>query len=274
MRTSFLTTVALSAAMVSAGVIKKRASSGLNVVYWGQDDSEKSLGSYCAANQGIDIIVLAFLSTFGNGHTPSGSFGNECSINSTGQGSCGTLATDINTCKSNGKKVLISAGGWGQIMTSLALQMLMVLPGLYGMNGPLQVPSHHWPLARLGIRLSTAGTLMLSLILTTAASIWASLSPSLGPTLPLTQAILTTYLVLHNAHFRKPIWGLLSLARNLTTSFIQFYNNDYCSAYQLFQKDGGSFNYDSWVSYVANTPSKNAKLFIGLPASQLCLNWR
>lgn len=49
--------------------------------------------------------------------------------------------------------------------------------------------------------------------------------------------------------------------------FIQFYNNDECSAYQLFDNDGGSFNYDDWVSYVAGTPSSNAKLFIGLPAS-------
>jgi hypothetical protein len=42
--------------------------------------------------------------------------------------------------------------------------------------------------------------------------------------------------------------------------FIQFYNNDYCSAYQLFQNDGGSFNYDSWVSYVANTPIRRLKM--------------
>lgn len=113
MRLSLLTILALGAAMINAGVIKNRVSSGQNVVYWGQDDSEKSLGLYCAANQGIDIIVLAFLSTVGNGHTPSGNFGKECSINAAGQGSCGILATDINTCKNNGKKVLISVGGWG-----------------------------------------------------------------------------------------------------------------------------------------------------------------
>ena len=106
MRTSLLTILALGAATINAGVIRKRVSSGQTVVYWGQDDSENSLGSYCAADQGIDIIVLAFLSTAGNGNTPSGNFGNECSIDSTGQGSCGTLAADINTCKNNGKKPL------------------------------------------------------------------------------------------------------------------------------------------------------------------------
>jgi chitinase len=51
--------------------------------------------------------------------------------------------------------------------------------------------------------------------------------------------------------------------------YIQFYNNDECSAYQLFDNDGGTFNYDEWVSYVAGTPSEDAKLFIGLPATTL-----
>lgn len=49
--------------------------------------------------------------------------------------------------------------------------------------------------------------------------------------------------------------------------WIQFYNNDLCS---LLNKDGTpnpGFNYADWETYLANTPSKNAKLHIGLPGS-------
>lgn len=114
MRFSHLATVALGATAASAGVIKKRASGGLNVVYWGQDDPERSLGEYCGSGEGIDVIVLSFLSKFGNGNTPSGSFGDECTVNSSGNGqSCSSLENDVNTCKGNGIKVLISAGGAG-----------------------------------------------------------------------------------------------------------------------------------------------------------------
>ncbi|KND89903.1 Endochitinase A1 [Tolypocladium ophioglossoides CBS 100239] len=49
--------------------------------------------------------------------------------------------------------------------------------------------------------------------------------------------------------------------------FIQFYNNKVCE-YDSGSTPGDSFNYDEWVNIVAEShKSKNAKLFIGLPAS-------
>jgi Chitinase len=44
--------------------------------------------------------------------------------------------------------------------------------------------------------------------------------------------------------------------------WVQFYNNPGCSV-------NGAINYKQWVSNVANTPSANAKIFIGVPASLL-----
>lgn len=51
--------------------------------------------------------------------------------------------------------------------------------------------------------------------------------------------------------------------------WIQFYNNndyapDPCS---LGLPGDAPFNYNNWTSYIANTPSKNAKLFVGVPVS-------
>jgi chitinase len=42
--------------------------------------------------------------------------------------------------------------------------------------------------------------------------------------------------------------------------WVQFYNNPSCSV-------NGPINYDAWVSNIAGTPSANAKIFIGVPAS-------
>ena len=52
--------------------------------------------------------------------------------------------------------------------------------------------------------------------------------------------------------------------------FIQFYNNDYCSAFQYVRPDGNKddyFNFDVWESYVSSHASAGAKLLVGLPAS-------
>ena len=52
----------------------------------------------------------------------------------------------------------------------------------------------------------------------------------------------------------------------------RFYNNyQSCDASNYVygpQADGASFNYDQWTSYLAGTPSKNAKLLVGIPGSQ------
>ncbi|KIN07799.1 glycoside hydrolase family 18 protein [Oidiodendron maius Zn] len=268
MKTSFLTSLAFSAAVVSAGIIKQRASAGLNVVYWGQDDSEKSLGAYCASGQGIDVIVLAFLSTFGNGNTPSGDFGNECDVASNGDGSCNTLAKDITTCKGKGIKVLISAGGWGANYdlsskndadgVAWSLWNEWAAPGAVSSSAPRPIGNTYvdgWDFD-VEANPNNSGQYLGELV-TKLRSYFAS-DPSNkyyisgAPQCPLPEANM----------------GAAIKSSQFDWLFIQFYNNDECSAYQLFQNDGGSFNYDSWVSYVAGTPSAGAKLFVGLPASK------
>lgn len=269
MRTSFLTSAALGAALVSAGVIKKRASSGLNVVYWGQDDPERSLGDYCASGQGIDVIVLAFLSTFGDGNTPSGSFGDECTIDSTGNGSCGTLATDIDTCKGNGIKVLISAGGAG---------------ANYGLSGDADAEGVAWSLFNEWAAPDVVDPSAPRPIGNTFVDGWdfdvESNPNDSGNFLGQVVTTLRSYMATdsENKYYLSgapqcPLpegnMGAAITSSQFDWLYIQFYNNDECSAYQLFDGDGqGTFNYDDWVSYVAGTPSENALLFIGLPASQ------
>lgn len=49
--------------------------------------------------------------------------------------------------------------------------------------------------------------------------------------------------------------------------WIQFYNNELCGLLNADGTPNPGFNYADWETYLANTPSKNAKLHIGLPGS-------
>ena len=119
MHFSTLAGLGLAATLASAAPHKTaRSSSGAqNVMYWGQNGGtaveNNDLSTYCTKEAGIDVIVLAFLYQYGNGVTiPSGTFGQSCSISSTGQPSgCDDLATAISTCQSNNVKVILSLGG-------------------------------------------------------------------------------------------------------------------------------------------------------------------
>lgn len=46
--------------------------------------------------------------------------------------------------------------------------------------------------------------------------------------------------------------------------FIQFYNTPYCSARAFF--DGGAFSYNDWAAAISGSPSRDAKLYVGLPS--------
>jgi chitinase len=68
----------------------------------------------------------------------------------------------------------------------------------------------------------------------------------------------------------EPNMGEMISASQFDYLWIQFYNNNpTCS---LGLSGDGPFNFDDWVSFIATTPSKNAKLFIGAPASTLASN--
>ncbi|KAL5222650.1 hypothetical protein ABZP36_027363 [Zizania latifolia] len=70
-------------------------------VYWGQNGDEGTLADAC--NSGLyAYVIVAFLSTFGNGQTPV--------LNLAGHSSAG-ISSDIQTCQSQNIKVLLSLGG-------------------------------------------------------------------------------------------------------------------------------------------------------------------
>ena len=91
-------------------------------VYYGQSaaTTQVKLTDLCS-DKDVDIVIMAFLTTFaGPGGYPSVNFGGACSGSAspamtakgaTGLLSCPDLGTQIKTCQSAGKKVMLSLGG-------------------------------------------------------------------------------------------------------------------------------------------------------------------
>jgi chitinase len=87
------------------------ASAGNIAVYWGQNGGEGSLADACNSGNYAHLII-AFLSTFGNGQTPALNLAGHCDPVGS-PGSCNFLSSQIQGCQSQGIKVLLSLGGGG-----------------------------------------------------------------------------------------------------------------------------------------------------------------
>ncbi|GJT95344.1 acidic endochitinase SE2-like protein [Tanacetum coccineum] len=74
--------------------------------YWGQHTDEGTLADACATGN-YQYINIAFLTTFGNSQTPVLNLAGHCDPLST----CSSLTSDIQSCQSQGVKVLLSIGG-------------------------------------------------------------------------------------------------------------------------------------------------------------------
>ena len=109
-----------ASAPASSGSFNAKAKDNV-VVYYGQSPatSQITLAKLCS-DPSVNIVILAFLSEFFSaGGLPTMDFGPACGGQSsqmktkgaTGMLECGQMATDIATCQSSGKKVLLSLGG-------------------------------------------------------------------------------------------------------------------------------------------------------------------
>ena len=111
---------AAASAPASSGSFNAKAKDNV-AVYYGQSPATNQvpLTKLCS-DPSVNIVILAFLSEFFSaGGLPTMDFGSACGGQSsqmeakgaTGMLACGKMATDIATCQSSGKKVLLSLGG-------------------------------------------------------------------------------------------------------------------------------------------------------------------
>ena len=76
-------------------------------VYWGQNGNEGSLAEACGTGN-YGIVNIAFLTTFGDAQAPLINLAGHCDPTASG---CAGLSKDIETCQSQGVKVMLSIGG-------------------------------------------------------------------------------------------------------------------------------------------------------------------
>jgi chitinase len=237
----------------------------------GQNDNERDLADYCAPDAGADILILSFLSTFGNGRFPSGFIGSrELSSDGSCDG-CDDLARQIEVCKANGKKVFISLGGAGSDwqLTSAGDAQGVAFSLWNSFANPAVTSNSPRPFGDTFIDgwdidiESDNGSQFLGVLVNSLRGHFASDPDNqyfisgapqcpLGPIADMDQAI-------KEAQFDY--------------IFIQFYNN-FCSANDLFRDSngnpngpGGRFNLPDWPGYLAGSASANAKLHVGIPGS-------
>jgi chitinase len=258
-----------------AAKLAPRAASAQNVVYWGQNGGgtieNNDLSTYCTSTSGIDVLVLAFLYSFGsNGNIPSGTIGQSCFISTAGEGqNCDALASAIATCQSVGVEIILSLGGASGSYTltsdAQAQQIAQYLWASYGNSGndTVQRPfgSNFVNGFDFDIEVATGQAYypaMISELRTLFATDPAHAYYITGaPQCPIPEPNMGA--IIGNATFDK--------------LFIQFYNNNnYTYPCALPFNGNAAFNYDQWVSFTAGTPSSSAALYIGVPAAPLAAN--
>ncbi|KAL7948626.1 family 18 glycoside hydrolase [Trichoderma barbatum] len=259
----------LAAAAPSPNIKARQASGAQNAVYWGGTNNENDdLSTYCTSNSGIDIIILSFLDIYGpTGNFPAGNIGNTCYIGTNGVPQlCDGLASSIATCQAAGIKVILSLGGAASSYSlqsqSQAVAIGQYLWNAYGNSGNTTVQRPFGNVFVNGFDFDielNAGSQYYQYMISTLRSNFAS-DPK------------NTYYIsgAPQCPIPEPNMGEIISSSQFDYLWVQFYNNNpTCS---LGLPGDAPFNFNDWVTFISTTPSKNAKLFIGAPASTLAAN--
>ncbi|KAI0159867.1 glycoside hydrolase family 18 protein [Hypoxylon sp. FL1284] len=255
--------------------VSRQASGAQNVVYWGQNGGgtieNNDLSTYCTDTSGIDIIVLAFLYSWGaGGNIPSGTVGQSCFISNSGEGqNCDDLISSIKTCQSTGIKVILSLGG-ATASYSLSSQEQAESIGSYlwdaygnSGNSSVQRPFGDVIVDGFDFDLETnTGSEYYKYMISTLRSSFESDSSK-------------SYYITGAPQCPIPEPNMGVIIGNSTFDYLwpQFYNNNnYTYPCALPINGNAPFNYDEWVSFTADGPSADAKIFVGVPAAPLAAN--
>lgn len=229
------------------------ASANNNVaLYWGQNSygNQERLSYYCALDS-VDIVILSFVTGFPD---LSLNFANMCSDSfSDGLLHCSEIGTDIKTCQSLGKLVLLSLGGssgsYGFTSDSEAVEFASTLWNKFGGGNDTERPFDDAIVDGFDFDLEnndSTGTVALGneLRLIFLADTSKTYYLSAAPQCPYPDAST----------------GDMLAGVDMDFAFIQFYNN-YCNL-------GASFNWDTWQTFAQETsPNKDIKMYVGLPGA-------
>ncbi|KAI1761278.1 carbohydrate-binding module family 18 protein [Hypoxylon sp. FL1150] len=269
------------------------------VVYYGQGPNQASLGTYCS-DRNIDVIVLSFVNIFPAqaNSFPGINFGNQCDSavypgpgysgvdNATNNAlfNCPNIQKDLYMCRqTSNKKILLSLGGEiPQYQLSGATDGTNFANVLWGLFGPKTTA---WvdagkprPFDYNGVEFSVDGfDLDIEHPPTDSWAGYIALVQQLRANYGSAAGV--SYFVTASPQCVVPDANLQGVLQQAIFDmlFVQYYNTPQCSAASWVGANAdytpggpvttGGFTYDTWTSWLSSTPSKDAKLFIGLLGS-------
>ncbi|OAR01566.1 hypothetical protein LLEC1_07121 [Akanthomyces lecanii] len=273
---SLLASLGLTSLAAASPLAVRQAPGAQNVVYWGQNGGgtieNNDLGAYCQSNSGIDVLVLAFLYQFGRDTTiPSGTIGQSCFISNAGQGqNCDSVTAAIAKCQSAGVKIILSLGGatssYSLQSQAQAEQIGQYLWDSYGRSGNTTVQRPFGKNAVDGfdfdIEVNGGSSQYYQYMI---AKLRQNFAKDSSKKYYITGA--------PQCPIPEPNMGEIISNSQFDYLFVQFYNNNnYTVPCALPINGNAPFNYNNWTNFISTTPSKNAKIFIGVPASTLAAN--
>lgn len=273
---SLLASLGLTSLAAASPLAARQAPGAQNVVYWGQNGGgtieNNDLGSYCQSNSGIDVLVLAFLYQFGRDTTiPSGTIGQSCFISNAGQGqNCDSVTAAIAKCQSAGVKIILSLGGatssYSLQSQAQAEQIGQYLWDSYGNSGNTTVQRPFGSNAVDGfdfdIEVNGGSSQYYRYMI---AKLRQNFAKDSSKKYYITGA--------PQCPIPEPNMGEIISNSQFDYLFVQWYNNNnYTVPCALPINGNAPFNYNNWTSFISTTPSKDAKIFIGVPASTLAAN--
>ncbi|KAK4237836.1 putative glycoside hydrolase, partial [Achaetomium macrosporum] len=258
-------------------------------VYWGSGPTSDRLRDYCDST-GFEYVTLGFVNSSPE-QDPSGQryagtdFAAHCvaakyqnpdtGVNSKLLSQCGLISADIRYCQSKGKKVLLSIGGqWNPPKADYAISSPpegeYFADFIWGAFGPYtsawkdkprpfddfyegeEEGQEHFVFDGFDFDIEhkfddQSGYVAMVRRLRALTNLDRSKKYLItaAPECPLSDQWFKMKTIIETSEF--------------DALFVQFYNNAVC--------EGANNNFDDWAAFLANTASKDAKIFIGLPGS-------
>lgn len=251
-------------------------------VYWGQNSYGQGSGSlaqqrlsYYCSDSNVDIITLAFVTNInGNGGAPEINFanaGNNCTtFDGTSLLDCPQIASDIATCQSQGKTIMLSIGGATYSEGGFSSSDAAVAGAhlIWETFGPQQSGSS----AKRPFGTSAvdgfdfdfeSGVTNMVPFASTLRSLMNSATSSSGRTFYLSAAPQCPY---PDYADREILNGTVPI----DFVGVQFYNN-YCGvqSYTAGSSTQNNFNFETWDNWAKTVqPNPNVKVLLGVPGGQ------
>ncbi|KAG8408714.1 hypothetical protein J3458_019732 [Metarhizium acridum] len=265
---------------LSLGLGVGGAAPALNA-YWGQTGG-RFLRDIC--DSGVNYATVSFINNspeHGDGY-PGSNFGANCAgevyikdgKNTKLLSACTFIQRDIPYCQSKGVKVLLAIGGAplpgiSDYDVSSEEKGVEFAEFLYNAFGPYKSswtgprpfdksPTEHVSIDGFDLDLEDRSTKFSNKPYIAMVNWWRQQSHKMFITAA-PECVIT-----RNGNFNQN--DELIANAEFDALFIQFYNNPVCDAIPN-NTPGDEFSYDDWAANVAKGKSKDAKLFIGLPAS-------